>query len=347
MELDFYPLLGGPILSVDLHEDQYQAGAQGRVYRASVGSDSGLCVKALPGLTPGSAAPEVMALAQLRRHVEQSATTSGFPQPVKRSLQTILSRLPTHTTFAFFGEGGMHFLILRRFVEGRSLQQLTVPNRPIPPLEHRYILARKLAGNLTSLQMQGCVHLDPYPDNVLIQGEGLGSEIAMIDLEGVGTLERGSDGSINWKHDSFATIPTSYGKPGVWTLPPWYPQPVSATMPRPRPIQESYLAASTWQMLSILTFVLTWGFKPLTWLEPRAFQIIARAACDRLAAIEPIRLASRQHNTRRMDDFAARLGGNRALLEQFTAWFENALVNPRASPRAKDIQDFMAMWCRQ
>lgn len=345
MNLEFDAICGGGHVSVELHDERYEAGAQGRVYRASLGNDHGYCVKTLPGFSPGAAATEVAAFSRLTRHIETSASKQALPFPVRKTLQAVMNKLPTHTCMSFLGGDKLNLLILRRYCEGTSLQRLAAPGAPIPPIGTRYEIARRLAGHLTALQIHGCVHLDPYPDNVFVDSNGV-LEVALIDLEGMGAIARDSHGAFGRHQDSFAKEPGSYGKLGVWVLPPWYPRLPIDRNDRPRPFAGMYLAASSWQMLSIVMFVLTWGFKPLAWLEPDSFQMIANTSRNSSITGASVKAALDCHDEAAIIDFSARLEGNERLLRQLIQWFENSIVDPVSTPRAKQVQDCLADLCR-
>lgn len=343
MKLDFYPIQGGEPCVVDLHVDRYDAGAQGRVYRATVSNNVGYCVKALPDFSPGKAAREIAALSSLISHISRSASKPALPLRVRTALRAVISNLPTHTCLGLLDDKP-YLLILKRFCKGNSLQSLTVPSLALPSASTRFEIARRLAGSLTSLQINGCVHLDPYPDNIFVDFDlsGKVADVALIDLEGMGLVARDALGNVGKHQDNFAKEPGSYGKPGVWILPQWYPRPPPDTRVCARPFADMYVAASHWQMLSIVIFVLTWGFKPLAWLERSSFQFIARATLDTSISTSQINSALTRRDADTLDDFRARLDGDDSLLEQFIMWTESGLLDPLSAPSAKQIQDSLA-----
>jgi hypothetical protein len=315
---------------------EVHVGGQGSVCRAAAGGNNGFCVKTLPEAnSPGSIQKELKAIHLLRKHVDNQLTALKAPA-IRASLTTLKSYLPSHSACATPpGETLPCLLLLRRFCEGQSLQELTAPGEPMPDLGTRVEIAKRLVRHLVSLEKIGFVHLDPYPDNVFLSNSRT-LEVALIDLEGVGSIARNSEGRFGPSLDLFEKVPSAYGKEGFWILPPWYPCP---SVNIPAPYGNQFVSAARWQTLSLAFFAITWGCKPFFWLSRSSQRTLSRVAKGNKPSY-PVNLdeALRDRIPEAYKIALDRFGGNTERAEEFATIFEHGLNDPKSIPRGEDIQ---------
>lgn len=336
MQIEVYDINGsGNALTIDVALEDHHAGGQGRVFRASHTGESIYCLKALPGVRPGDVAAEIKVFSDLTARARQGIDNKGPSNAIRESLRTFLNYLPTHAGYGKLpGMAERCLLFFRRFCDGASLQALTAPDRAEPSFECRRDIAKRLVRLLTTLEVYGFVHLDPYPDNIFVNNimASTNMEVSLIDLEGIGVIGRNSRGFID-PRAGFVRLPTAYGKPGFWVLPNWFPKPGMV-----QPYEHHYIEAAQWQMLSILIFVLTWGARPFCWLSPQAFQSLASTAnSDQTREVELSRALQSLDSTRDKH-FLAKLDGNRALKDQLQNWFISGMKSQSNLPTARAMQ---------
>ena len=191
------------------------------------GGNSAYCVKALPDIYhAGEVGSQVAMFAQLRDLLVARIGTLDSADAIRRSLETLLVYVPTHAAFELLpGHHRKCLVLLRKYCEGESLQALTASIQAPLPLATRFEAARRIIRLVNTLDLNGFVHLDSYPDNVFMKLRGNDVlEVSLIDLEGVGVLGRDVSGRFGRNVDFWMKEPSVYGKPGIWIWSPWYPR---------------------------------------------------------------------------------------------------------------------------
>lgn len=331
MNLDLFSIDGSDhSISVEISEE-FDAGAQGRVYRVTHLDDPNFCVKAMPGIVLGEIPQHTQVFADLTERVDAGIKSGRTTLATRASLLAFRKYLPTHVGYQKLpGISENCLLFFRRYCDGASLQQLTDPTAAeMPPFEWRSRTTTTLVRLLTTLDVYGFVHLDPYPDNIFVAGLGnnLPTEVSLIDLEGIGVI-RSAD-------DKLIRKPISYGKPGIWLLPNWFPT------PGPRDYEYREIAGARWQMLCAILFTLTWGsVLPLAWLPHEVFQAVVTATkardgrplptslCDSLLLID----------LEAEFQFEQILNRNSALKKTLKQWFVAGLQSHARLPTAVQMQ---------
>lgn len=344
MDARFFPVVGGGSIVATLQEPPFDSGGEGRVYRASHQGSSTYCVKAIPDATPGAASAEIAAIASLVGHFEVALQKEALPTPVRHTLNALMQQLPTHIGMDYL-EDGLWLLFLRKFDSGSPLHARVSANQPRPGILVRYEIARRLVGSLTALQLYGYIHLDPYPDNICVTMPPDGpASISLIDLESLGIARTKTNGTMDWRADSFVRQPRAFGKPDVWPLPPWYPRPTNSA--DPRPVADGYTSAAAWQALSVLFYILTWGAKPFSWLAPRDFQTVTLQYFNGSAPDAMVKEVLGRHDKEALAELDRRLGGDSELLLQLITWFRASFLDHRFMPQLKEIQDRLSLLAR-
>jgi hypothetical protein len=311
---------------------ELHVGGQGSVCEAAIGGDSGFCVKALPQITSsGGIQRELKALKLL-----DNLLSNVKAPAIRASLTTLQAYLPTHVACDIpIGESSSCLLLLRRFCDGGSLQEITAPGESTPDLGIRLEIAKRIVRHLVSLEKLGFVHLDPYPDNVFLS-QGARLEVALIDLEGIGSIARNTNGFFGPTLDSFEKAPSAYGKKDFWILPHWYPIPSTQV---PMPYSHHFVSAARWQVLCSAFFALTWGLKPFCWLPRNSQQIIARAFGNpRPTPLSELSDALDEGSEEGLALPLERIEGNRERFEEFRVLFGNGLLSPNGIPRGEELQ---------
>ncbi len=338
MAIEFTEIGGSRRVSVEMIPTKLHSGGQGRVCRASVNGNDSYCVKELPDVhRPADVHRQLAIFANLARYLDSRIRLLDSGDAIRRSLETLRAYTPTHATYdALDRSGPKCLLLLRRYSDGGSLQSLTAT--PRPPAQARFEIARRLVRLLTTLELNGFVHLDVYPDNVLVKIEnGFVREVTLIDLEGAGLLNRDAEARYGSHVDTWVTEPSAFGKPNLWLLPAWYPRPDAGAVSAP--FSGNYRSAARWQAICIALFALTWGGVPFAWLVPSAFQ---RVAASRTRVTSPAdREALSMVDQRRYAGFINCLDGKETILSTFRQWIERGFLNPRALPPIQSVQQFL------
>lgn len=258
----------GKTAVVDIELEIIGSGAQGSVHRATVDGKEGYCVKALSGIAAGAVREEVSTFRHLRRKTLaqlEKPTVLGILRTDIQSLYHYLPELVAYDKLPGYDQDAL--LLCRPFCPGIPLRDLLVePPRRSSEIYWRLSIAKRICRLMVSLDLFGFVHLDPYPDNVLVENpDNLNHiRISVIDLEGVGVLspdDNSAPGQRKWR-DEFERTPKAFLKEDYWPLPWWYPTPGKT-----RPMSDWFIYAAAWQMLSIVTYTLTWGATPGCWLD--------------------------------------------------------------------------------
>lgn len=318
------------IVAVD--EEPFDAGGEGRVYHAAVGTLR-QCVKAVPNVSPGELSTVADDLGRLVQQIHRAIAKSPA-RVVRTTLEGLATRLPTHLASHRLDGDDRWLLFLRSLQAGESLQA-ACNGESMPPRHVRFQLARQLIGYLTALQLYGCVHLDPYPDNVFVQLTTGRPVLSLIDLEYLGVTATTRDGRIDWSEDRFVRSPKSFGKPDKWLLPPWYPKPDATDR---RPIGGLFVAAATWQALAVTFYTLTWGTAPFSWLTADSFRRLAQ-----LSEATDIAAVLGDHDPVAERLIAERLG-NHELYRSMVSWFSNGFIKRGSGPLPplKELQDLIS-----
>lgn len=343
---EFVAIGGSERVGVEFLTTAMASGGQGRVCRAAVSGLSHFCVKALPEVQrPGEMGSQVRLFAALARYIEGRIERLAPEDAIRKSLETLRTYLPTHAAYAALPRDATKcLLLLRRYCEGESLQSLT-NTPPRPDYRTCFETGRRVVRLLNTLELNGFVHLDPYPDNIFIRmtGERVG-EVSLIDLEGIGALARDATGRFGRNTDAWMKEPSTYGKPHVWVLPRWYPHPPGPTAHRP--YEHHYRSAARWQTLCLGLFTLTWGSSPFGWLTRESYQTVARLRRDPGITDQMIRNALASVDPQRYEAFVERLGGKDQLLVSFRDWLSTGLLDPRALPPTTEVQDVLNVLAR-
>lgn len=352
--------------------DDVLAGGQGRVYRVKELSPYAQCIKAVPGVSAAEFGDEIKPFVDLlgdvdRRIAKEQAKPDTNKNAVLKCLLTFRKYLPTHAAWKSITEDEEPtLLLLRRWCDGQSLKDLdaSVKDKEIdkPGKTTRHEIAKRVTRLLTTLDLCGYVHLDPYPDNIFITDidKWRTTEVSLIDLEGIGVLKKSNDGRISYASATFSKLPSAYGKQAFWIRPWWFPSPGET-----RASEDRYIAAARWQMLCLALFVLTWGGSPFaSWLPPdartgdglrdrRDFTKLAELnkqltktgdwGLDIQRAYEALSgVLSRIANQADDSYFELKFAGNAELRQRFISWTHESFVDPRKVPSARNIQTALA-----
>jgi hypothetical protein len=322
-------------VSVEIDTRTLVVGGQGSVFFASVDGEDGYCVKAVTGIVDAAALDsQVRLFADLRDMLDGRTKQPDSSTSIRRSLKTLRDYLPVYAAFAAPPESHTPcLLLLRKRCPGVSLQEMMQCDLAF---NVRLDMAKRLVYLLNTLFLNGFIHLDCYPDNVFVVVNGNSvKELCLIDLEGMGHIERDNNGRFSPRADRWIREPTALGKPGEWVWPPWYPRLSGGD--KSTPFRDLFPSASRWQALAVVLATLTGGGLPFAWLAPSSFNQVASAweDCQRARSLE-CHLTDVDGEV--LEAFADRMDGNWNLLSTVKEWLSSGFMEPHAVPSISTIQ---------
>lgn len=321
---------------VSIGEHEIGSGAQGSVYQARIAGDERYCVKVLTGIASGEVGNEIALFQQMRARTKAQLDSASTQGALRSSAEVLLRYLPDFVAFEKLpGYERAELLLARPYCPGTPLHELlTDPDYENADPLFRISLARQEVRQLVAMELAGCLHLDCYPDNVVVESNGnFGSmRVAMIDLEGAGMLAPAlapEQASQRWSEE-FERAPRSISKDGFWDLPWWYP-----TEKTKRAVSDWFVEAARYQMLALTTLTLTWGSTPGCWLEDQARHELGTYANQlRKSASAPtdidreVMASCLERIDRQVEqDFIERCG-NTDLAHQLMSWFNAGFLGP-------------------
>jgi hypothetical protein len=322
------PIFGDRPISVEVEDLPVGGGSGGSIFRArSNEAEHDLCLKTLPGVTSGY----TRGLASFFQYLGDQEiglrlkNNNNIQGQLRINLQAIRDYLPTHYAYAPIPGHGDQFCmcLLRLWCSGISVSEALVADEHLLNLDSRYRLeiVKQVCRVLIGLSFSGVVHLDCYPDNLLIQDTPSGPLVTLIDLEGAGFIPRNNQQDALWRH------PTAFEKEDFWLIPWWYPSGES----------EKWLRdAAHWQLLMAILSVLTrTPSAVLTWTTPENFMSLYAIA----NSLRERRAVPNENETKEMlrlleptkgavDDFLSDCFGDVALAEHLRAVISRGIIGP-------------------